>query len=945
MILSHVHIRNYKQYVDAHDVGIPSAATVGIIGANGVGKTTLFEAIEWCLYSPSTIPNKDIRPRGRAGTTKVALTLEMPSTGKQFIVERELKRSSTQAVVYRIEQDGEQTILVQGARQVTEYVAQHLIGLSHKAFTATFFTRQKELHFFGDLGDTDRRREVGKLLGLETIRAAQQLIAEDRRRAGNEAQILRQQHERLSQGRDVPAEIAAVDGRISEATAALTAATASMEQATASVATAEQELATHQALKDRDGLAAQRILELRGSLAKADQSRQHHEADLARLAQREEERRSLEPVAARLDALREQVEAMEALREQDERKRALEQDLRNLAKRREEHVLTLRSTVTTICPPAPLRGWSWDEVTDPGAPDAACTRLVAAIATVDVSRAEYTESQLRTILATAKTRADELKMLDKFRTVRAGLDARAADLTKNGEPADRLRAIDARRQSLIAEQSEIGARQTQLRSRHQQASRLIADVQGQRFEDRCPTCGRPFAEHDAALVLEALETQLGEMDAECQQLGRRAQQVGAELETLASQRKVFDMAHADLENLRGRIAASVAVLKEQQDKVDALDQELGAALKRLGREQAPTDDDLTRATVELQTWRRIIDARPGIERISESIVSMTAEVGPLQEALRPLAGIAYDAAAHRQVQQEHQAATKAHAAIERIDAELARRPELERELATARQAIAATAAEIAVAERERAAIGFDDARLATAQSVVQEARAAERQALDARHAAEGALRDAGYARTSLLEEQERVAGLAARADQCQREHDTLDQMYREFTEFERYAAAWYAPKLSEITSELVSEVTDGKYDRVVFDNNFGIDIYDGDEEKFPLDTFSGGERDAIALCARIALSRVIGGQGTTPPGFLVLDEVFGSLDRDRRTRLLEMLGAITSHGESFRQVFIISHVDDVRTAPIFDELWQVVETSDGSSQLNVLPAGADIGEI
>ena len=35
-----------------------------------------------------------------------------------------------------------------------------------------------------------------------------------------------------------------------------------------------------------------------------------------------------------------------------------------------------------------------------------------------------------------------------------------------------------------------------------------------------------------------------------------------------------------------------------------------------------------------------------------------------------------------------------------------------------------------------------------------------------------------------------------------------------------------------------------------------------------MDQFSGGERDVIALCARLALSRLIGGQAAHPPGFL-----------------------------------------------------------------------------
>jgi DNA repair exonuclease SbcCD ATPase subunit len=77
----------------------------------------------------------------------------------------------------------------------------------------------------------------------------------------------------------------------------------------------------------------------------------------------------------------------------------------------------------------------------------------------------------------------------------------------------------------------------------------------------------------------------------------------------------------------------------------------------------------------------------------------------------------------------------------------------------------------------------------------------------------------------------------------------------------------------------------------------------------------------------------------------VLDEVFGSLDRDRRTRLLDMLGAITNSGEHFHQIFMISHVDDVRTAPIFDDLWLISETADGTSELQSLSPGADIGEL
>ncbi|MDF3041643.1 MAG: hypothetical protein K0Q71_4349, partial [Thermomicrobiales bacterium] len=65
--------------------------------------------------------------------------------------------------------------------------------------------------------------------------------------------------------------------------------------------------------------------------------------------------------------------------------------------------------------------------------------------------------------------------------------------------------------------------------------------------------------------------------------------------------------------------------------------------------------------------------------------------------------------------------------------------------------------------------------------------------------------------------------------------------------------------------------------------------------------------------------------------FLVLDEVFGSLDVERRTQLLETLGSLASSGH-FQQMFIISHVDDVQLSPVMNEAW-TIEERDGVSRI------------
>jgi DNA repair exonuclease SbcCD ATPase subunit len=64
----------------------------------------------------------------------------------------------------------------------------------------------------------------------------------------------------------------------------------------------------------------------------------------------------------------------------------------------------------------------------------------------------------------------------------------------------------------------------------------------------------------------------------------------------------------------------------------------------------------------------------------------------------------------------------------------------------------------------------------------------------------------------------------------------------------------------------------------------------------------------------------------------VLDEVFGSLDSERRAQLLETLGALASTGH-FQQMFIISHVDDVQHSSSMGEAW-TIEERDGVSRVN-----------
>ena len=48
MIITRLKLKNYRRYRDI-DIEFPTGP-IGIVGRNGIGKSTLLEAIGWCMY-------------------------------------------------------------------------------------------------------------------------------------------------------------------------------------------------------------------------------------------------------------------------------------------------------------------------------------------------------------------------------------------------------------------------------------------------------------------------------------------------------------------------------------------------------------------------------------------------------------------------------------------------------------------------------------------------------------------------------------------------------------------------------------------------------------------------------------------------------------------------------------------------------------------------------
>jgi DNA repair exonuclease SbcCD ATPase subunit len=76
-----------------------------------------------------------------------------------------------------------------------------------------------------------------------------------------------------------------------------------------------------------------------------------------------------------------------------------------------------------------------------------------------------------------------------------------------------------------------------------------------------------------------------------------------------------------------------------------------------------------------------------------------------------------------------------------------------------------------------------------------------------------------------------------------------------------------------------------------------------------MDRFSGSEIDLANLALRVAISEHVRFQSGGSVGLLVLDEVFGPLDADRKTRMLLALERLRGR---FRQILVVTHDPDIK---------------------------------
>ncbi len=518
-------------------------------------------------------------------------------------------------------------------------------------------------------------------------------------------------------------------------------------------------------------------------------------------------------------------------------------------------------------------------------------------AKANVENTRHQASQAHKQLQEAKAAAAELDQLTK---VAAGLEDLAAEIAQAEEVQRRRQALDTLEKEVVAQRNALDA--LQIPADQAEVRAATHQVLDQSVRDAATAAAKATA---AAARVAALQKQVAALDdleaaatcPTCHQAltAQHRLQVRADLdgdlEHARTEQQAAALAEVEARHA-GEAARSRAAALDQEESArrslvaqkEARSEALAAAESRLATAQAAAEeaplDDVAMAALRtrLQSAQDARDRSLRLEVLAESVPKLEAAADQAGQAEQSAAGELEAAAAMLarlpDSQAEWSAAQKDH------DAAIAAEREQERRLLAAKHALSA-------AEQEQA---FAAERVAEAK---------KREATIAQHVQSarywGALAGA------------RGGGLLG--------------------DFKEHIVARIGPAVSSEAGRLLAAFTQGRYTEVILDDDQGVFVTDGGV-RYTLDRFSGGEQDLVHLALRLAVSRLLADRsGGAELSFLALDEVFGSLDRQRRDAVL---GALQGLGGLYRQVVCITHLDDLREA--LDGCIEVAE-SEGQASL------------
>ena len=169
MIFTRLELKNFKSHADTILDFNPGISL--IVGENGAGKSSIFEAISFALFKSYTTKsiNDSVRSNKNTGDKiQMIVRLSFVSNGIEYMVERTItltkSGSKPTSSLYKIV-DGEAEIIVSGNKEVDKEI-EIILSMDSSTFLNAIHIRQGEIAELIDKTPAKRKKLIGKLLRL-----------------------------------------------------------------------------------------------------------------------------------------------------------------------------------------------------------------------------------------------------------------------------------------------------------------------------------------------------------------------------------------------------------------------------------------------------------------------------------------------------------------------------------------------------------------------------------------------------------------------------------------------------------------------------------------------------------------------------------------------------------------------------------------------------------
>ena len=785
MRIKKVALKNYRKFKDTV-LEFP-AGVIGILGPNGVGKSSMMEAIAWALFGNEReivrTKKEDIIRSGALPGDKCRVEVHFEYAENDYIVWREMK-NRTYAVDAAVYENG--ICKARGGEKTTEYIKK-LLGTDYRTFSISVYARQNDLGAFSALKPAERKERIIRLLGIDRVDRVIKKIREERNK-------LRE--------------------KIKGAEAGLL----SDEEATLLKKTIEDGKNRLEALAKKTEEITRRIKD-----AEAHVNSLRKRLDVLRTARKEyyellERKKGVEEQIARLkgrmNRLVEELEDIKSAREKMEALHDYEVEYINL--------MEIKS-----------------QMEDARAKRVAVDRIMNEIA-----------ERRDEISRLAEERAECDKVLAEENEIKSKMERLAEEIERIRRKCEELRDVleGIRGRILIATE------------RWEEAKKHREEIERLGPEGVCPLCKRPLGDHYHAL-LKMLNNDMRNFDAEKEKEMEMEKRIAEQIETLRKQEN-------DLTNVLRECDSRIAFIERTKAKSEEL-------------------------------RRRIEDYRQRIES--------------LEKELKKYGEVCFDEEEYENVCRRVEEYRKKHEEYLTLKRVVDREGIVRGEIEKIKSEIDKGKSSIQEIEKRVTKLGFNEDEYSRVEEELREA-------VDALHNLE-------IEREKVEKEKEVVGAEIEHAEKTLKKNDEILKKINEMRDellylevlvgerdegllpsFRRYLISRIRPALMDYTSSILSSLTSGMFSDVEIDEDYGMKICE-DGVYYPVDRFSGGQKDRANLSLRIAISRLLAERSGHMFNFIVLDEVFGSQDEEGRRNIMDVLQGLSTH---FKQIFIITHIEDLK---------------------------------